>query len=199
MKYNNIFWLEDSPNILGNILQICARHEITRDSLFARTTFAPDYHSAAEIVRVREFDLYILDGDFPEATNTGWKSQYWDFMRQVSSETTYLRWEDKYGEGNIGRSTNNFARFFTEFLTKKRKTVVYSTSTIAPKVAFHYALPFYSKALDKEGIKTMITEKIDDDQFLARYIPAHIIPKSLDFLKEWEYGSRFDFVERYLI
>ncbi len=120
-------------------------------------------------------------------------------MHQVSQETTYFKWENKYGEGSIGRSTNNFASFFTKFLTKKRKTVVYSISTIAPKVAFHYGLPFYSKALDKEGIKTMITEKIDDDQFLVRYIPAHIIPKSLDFLKEWEYGSRFNFVERYLI
>ena len=200
MKYQKIFWLEDTPHMLGEILRICAGCGVDKDSLFARTTFAPDYQSGAEIVRAKEFDLYILDGDFPEATSKEWKSRYWDLVQQVSSETTYLKFEDKYGDGYIGRSTNNFSRFFSEFLqTKAGKTIVYSVSTIAPKVAFYYGLSFYSKALEKDMIKSMVTENIDNERFFARYVTAHITPKSLDFLDQWEYGSRFDLVERYLL
>ncbi len=208
MKYENILWIEDSPDILGEVLRICSQQGVSKDSLFTRTVFAPDYHSGAELVRAQEFDLYVLDGDFPDKTSETWKSKYWDFMELVSTQTKFLEFvryfkernDDRWGEGYIGHSTNNFSRFFSEFLSEKSgKTVVYSVSTIAPTVAFHHGLPFYSKALDKELIEKVIAENIDYEPFLSLYIPSHITPKSIDFLNQWEYGSRFDFVERYLI
>lgn len=199
MKYQQIFWLEDSPDILGDVLRICTEHGIDKDSLFSRITFAPDYQAGADIVQDKDFDLYILDGDFPEATSEGWKKNYWNFMQQISINTQHLHFKDKYGDGYIGRSTNNFAPFFQQYLQDQNKTIVYSVSTIAPTVAFHYGLPFYSKALDRDMIKGLVEERMNDEGFLSRFIPAHITLKNRDYLERWECGSRFELVERYLI
>ncbi|MDO8510941.1 MAG: hypothetical protein Q7S55_02135, partial [Nanoarchaeota archaeon] len=108
MRYQKIFWLEDTPDILGDVLRICAGHNVDRASLFSRTSFAPDYQTGANMVQNRDFDLHILDGDFPEATSTEWKKHYWNFMQQISLDSKYLDFKDKYGDGYIGRSTNNF-------------------------------------------------------------------------------------------
>ncbi|MEK6809312.1 MAG: hypothetical protein AABY40_01430 [Nanoarchaeota archaeon] len=206
MKYQKIFWLEDTPDILGDVLRICAEHGVDKDSLFSRITFAPDYESGAEIVKAQEFDLYLLDADFPETTDEGWKKRYWEFMQNISLKTEhgdFLQYfedknESRYGPGYIGPSNNNFSRFFDQFLRDQNKTAVYSISSIAPTVAFHYGLPFYSKALDKEDIEKVVARNIGDERFLSRFIPAHIVPKIQD-LEQWEYGSRFEFVERYLL
>lgn len=198
MKYQKIFWLEDTPHILGEVLRICSGHNLDKDSLFSRITFAPDYQAGAEIVHKQDFDLYILDADFPDATREGWKEQFWQLMQQVSADTGYMYFKDRFGEGYIGHSTNNFAPFFDEFLSgRKEKTIVYSTSTIAPAVAFHYGLPFYSKAMEKDGIKENITKNVLNKRIL-HYLP-HLPPKNLDFLEQWEYGSRFDLVKNYLL
>lgn len=200
MKYERIFWLEDTPDILGDILCICARHQVDKDSLFPRITFAPDYETGAEIVHGENFDLYILDADFPEATSQEWKEYYWNFMSQVSKDTKHFHFKDKYGEGNFGRSANNFSCFFAEFLQRKPgKTIVYSISTMAPLVAFHLGLPFYSKALDKDMIKDNVTRNLNDEYILEKYVLPLVVPKNIDFLEQWECGSRYELVERYLL
>ncbi len=203
MKFNRIFWLEDSPDILGDVLDILDSHGFDKDSLFSRTVFAPDYQSGAEIVQKEDFELYILDADFPEATSEAWKKHYWNFMQQVSIDTRHLDFDryfkDRLGEGYIGRSTNNFGPFFDQYLRERTgKTIIYSISTIAPAVAFHYGLPFYSKALEKDEIKGCVKESIDKKQ-IKKYIPPHLNPKTIDLLEEWECGSRFDLVQRYLL
>ena len=191
--------MEDTPDIFGDVLRICAGHGVDRASLFSRTTFAPDYESGAEIVKAEKFDLYILDADFPEATSKEWKKYYWDFMQQISLATKHLQFKDKYGDGYIGRSTNNFRYFFDEFLRNRDKAIVYSVSTIAPTVAFHYGLPFYSKALDKDMITGLVEERMNDEGFLRRFLPSGFTPQKADFLDRWEHGSRFELVERYLL
>ena len=203
MSYQNIFWLEDTPDILGEILRICSGQGIDKDSLFSKTTFASDYEVGAQIAPNEEFDLYILDADFPQSTSEEWKKNYRDFLQQVSLETRYLDFKKKYGEGYIGKrgkSTNNFSLFFSEFLPEKSgKIVIYSVSTIAPTIAFHHGLPFYSKALNKDTIKEIVGSEMNNQRFFKRYFPSDFSPKKADFLDQWECGSRFELVERYLI
>ncbi|MEK6863581.1 MAG: hypothetical protein AABW53_02690 [Nanoarchaeota archaeon] len=193
--------MEDSPDNLGEILRICAEHQVDKDSLFSRITFAPDYEAGADIIDGINFDLHILDGDFPNATGEQWKGTYRDYLRQVSADTRFFQFKpDRHENEPPGSDANNFSRFFVELLQMRpEKTIVYSLSTMAPAVAFHLGLPFYSKALCKDTIKDNVARNFNDEYILKKYILPLTTPKSIDFLEQWEYGSRFELVERYLL
>ncbi len=67
MTYQHIFWLDDSPNFFDRMEAVAQQHALSFDlfSLLRRTTVVFDLEMAVEVVSREQFDLYILDADFP--------------------------------------------------------------------------------------------------------------------------------------
>ncbi len=73
---------------------------------------------------------------------------------------------------------------------------------MAPPIAFHLELPFYGKAIPKEGIKQSIEYyfgREDTEEYLSSFIPDKTLRTPKEFLSQWEYGGWEEFIKRYLV
>jgi len=193
MKFNKIFWLEDNPefikyypykNIGGRSLDI--------SQLLQRTCFAFDFETGREIVSNDKFDLYILDGDFPNKMGDKEKEDISDFLRLFRVGSAKEACGLNFGKGKI--VYDNFVRFYKDCLVKLStpgRVIVNSMSLGAMIAAFRLGLPFYYKHADS-----------GDDAFLdfLRGASGRTIDKIDEkALANWERGSVRELLERYLI
>lgn len=63
MQYKNIFWIEDDSEGVVKALKFESSKSL--DESLNRVTWAPDFITGEKIVKSQEFDLYVLDIDFP--------------------------------------------------------------------------------------------------------------------------------------
>ena len=196
MKYDKIFWMEDMADWLGYTIKDCAHHGVDKDSLFSRITFACDYEQGAEIVNREDFDLYIIDGDFPNSTTIGEKEQFANDLASVNAETEL---NDLSGEIARNSLSCNFVKFYRKFLTEKSgDAIIYSGNLIAPQLAFHLDLPFYSKWAD-EKVTEWAIRKDGYGEHLMWLLPKGVEMRPPHLLNNWEHGSREDLIKRYLV
>lgn len=207
-KYEKIFWLEDMPDFLERYFHKAAETELKRDDLFSRVTWSHDFEEGSRKIN-DYFDLFILDADFPDVCKP--------MHRKNTESCLNLIKNNKWGSGEILKyvgdtKTNNFARFYRQFLTKnKSRVVVLSMSSLAPIVAFALGLPFYCKGgldekecqddakLWKDHIKRETELKDEElDKICAK---VQVDRKSLDLslLEKYECGSGIDFIRNYLL
>ena len=200
-KYNKIFWLDDRPDFLELFFR---ETSLKREELFARVTWAYDFEDGAKKVQ-GDYDLYILDGDFPDSTSLAEKKMIDDCLEKIRTN----EWSDRL-LGLENPVANNFARFYTEFLTGKNNVVVLSMSTFAPLVAFPLGLPFYCKGglnpeetkddeklwrehINKVGVPHDYLEKKIAEFFIDRK------PVDLSCLEAYECGAAIHFIQKYLL
>lgn len=208
MRYNKIFWLEDMPDFLEQYLRDSVCADLKRDDLLARITWAHDFEEGARIIYSSNFDLYLLDADFPDACEPKHRKNAEACLELIQS--------NKWGEGKIKRYqddsvTNNFVKFYQQFLAQsKNKVVVHSMSTLAPIFAFALGLPFYCKgglnegeckndeALWRKHIK--LEAELEDAGLDAIFESIKIDRKKLDLesLKNYECGAAVHFIKKYL-
>ena len=187
MHYERIFWLDDNPWFLDKFSTF---HNLDLAPMLRRVTFAHDFEDGRRIVEEREFDLYILDADFPKILDSTRKQNLIDKL-------DYLRRREKaviglYPQDNTVE--NYFLDFYEENLDKNMKVVVYSISENAPKAALKLGLPFYSKSSSWETSK-----KIKERMRMVRP-DLEISEDELEvLLRDWECGSSKMFVDTYLL
>ncbi|MBI4140617.1 hypothetical protein HY485_02150 [Candidatus Woesearchaeota archaeon] len=207
-KYNKIFWLEDMPDFLEVYFHETEQTGLKRDALLSRVTFAHDFEEGKLKVN-GSYDLYILDADFPDVCEP--------IHRQKTEEYIDAIRNNKLESGKLlqcmdDTETNNFARFYRQFLAeKKSKVVVLSMSSLAPIVAFALNLPFYCKGgLDENECKAdskfwrghikreIEIEDAEMDRICAK---VHVDRKSLELklLENYECGSGIHFIQKYLL
>src|SRR3989344_1614594 len=192
-RYERIFWLDDCPDVLGNLLSIGKKFGLERESLLPRITWAYDSEMGANIVKQHDFDLYILDGDFPDTTSNEQKKSIDDFLTKVNHS---LLWVDS-PLPSCGYDTidSNFARFSTTHLQNKTPVVIFSMSTIAPVSAFHLSLPFYGKAIPKWGVLDSAQRRLTCEDTISPYIPKNL-RKTQPGLAQWEHGDWEEFIQK---
>ena len=78
-KYNNIFWLDDRPDFLEFLFR---RTDLDREDLFSRVTWAYDFEDGAKKVNTT-FDLYVLDGDFPDTATDEERKTIEDCLNKI--------------------------------------------------------------------------------------------------------------------
>jgi hypothetical protein len=152
MTHQKIFWLDDNPNFLERVLRVARQHGTTQESLFPRITFAFDRTMADEILATQSFDLYILDGDFPDRLPDHHR-QALDAIVQKStpfSESRYYDHMEQAGVADVYSEATvvwcNFVRVYYQHLAAQAPVVVLSSAgTPARLRAFHAGLPFYGK------------------------------------------------------
>lgn len=174
--YEKLFWLDDSPTFLPSL-------GIDLVALLNRTTFAFDFNQAKNIVsRVTDFDLHILDGDFPNEIETDLRvalNDWLESIRRGNEPDVFTRYS-----GNI--EYDNFIPFYEQLL-QDRKVIVHSASLVAAEYACKVHLPFYSK---RSGYNEKDVEHMVDSAW--RTTGWKLDPEG------WEFGSTKDMVERYL-
>lgn len=182
MKYNNIFWLDDNPWFLSYKL---SHPNLDLKKLLQRVTFAYDFEDGERITKASEFDLYILDGDFPNRLLDSRKEQ---LKEQISALTRGEKVEIKSYYQN-DQVYGNFMNFYRKQLTEKNdKTIVYSIADTAAAEAFSLDLPFYHKSI---RTSEQIIHQVN--------ISEHPFKIDKDKLKVWEHGITNELIERYLI
>jgi hypothetical protein len=185
MKYDKIFWLEDNPTFLSWLVED-SDSGLNIKNLLKRVTFAYDYEMGKDIIGKEDFDLCILDGDFPLKLDEKRRKYIDDFLVATPLEGYKFKWADNY-EDNM--EYNHFLKFYKECLSPKQKVVVYSMSKEACYHAFKIGLPFYFKREKAEEVPKNL--KIFRHNSLDVTDPVKI--------SNWEYGGPKELVERYLI
>jgi hypothetical protein len=189
MKYERIFWLEDLPH---SVLPYLKLGDVDMDEFFDKTTFAFDYQQGKDVLQNgEEFDLYVLDGDFPDMLSEerrGFLSNYVRdfFLGKTVSHEDALRLEGD--ESRYGKEwALNFQRFFMENLESvKEKVVIYSREILVGVAGNALGLPVYCKRnyVDLEERDKLIDKIVQEN--------------NLEMAKRMIYGTRREFIQEHL-
>ncbi len=183
MKYKNIFWLDDNPYFFPFIENVQNKKEPGLDitDIFSRTTFAQDFKTGTEIVRSHDFDLYILNADFPEEMPSSSREEWKKYFLEVQAKTRKLDRTPKFSGHKVG----NFVPFYKQNLEGKNNVVVFSSSMSAIVPATELKLPYYYKLLDMN--------RRDISEFAVNFGSDDLE------IRNWEHGCLEDFIQKYLV
>ena len=218
MSYQRIFWLDDSPNFFDRIEADAQNAKILLDlsAVVRRTIFAFDLEMAVEIVAREAFDLYILDGDFPNRAPDERREALKVYMQKVRAGSID-HWEQYPHDGDHKGNVNNNAFFLYEQqrsnFAADAKVVVHSMSQAAVVLAYLFDLPIYAKGNDVDEVRRNITHNFERWQFdhvpgaWERFLekngcqgrPQDLPHRPQADITTYEYGGRKDFIERYLL
>lgn len=195
MKYNNIFWLEDHPDDLIGIDQT---ENVSLTEVLHSTTMAHDYVTGREIVSEEDFDLYVLDGDFPYQI----AEQHMEKVAECMELMKNGKFKDVEKIKEITQGANNM---FAEFYLNNKDdingdVVVFSRSQLVPHLASRMGLPCYSKqSFSEDVIRRRVMTAEGRSMFEIRIaLPESISARIPSDIDRWECGNVRDFVARYL-
>ncbi len=213
MKSPRIFWLDDHPDIEAvEYIENLSNGQISRARLLEHTIFAYDYKSGERLVSKEDYDLYMMDGDFPMEMNSAKLEAVQKFMEELKQGVRNPRLRTDMD----GTRPNAFIEFTLDYLLGKN-FAVYSSSLDAEKSSFLLGWPFYKKGRAKEvpsfideqtawhdeiGVPSRLRSRIYD---LVSQDPrwkkislgdwnAMEIKKTKDSLENWEYGGSQELV-----
>jgi len=189
--FEKIFWLEDNPDFLQCFSELALSYglKLNTQDLLSRTEFAFSFNHGKDIIeKGTQFDLHILDADFPN-----------DVLPRRAREIQRFLEETKKGSGgrlefvSDRQIYDNFIRFHREFLKEKR-TIVYSMSYGAIGPAFKLGLPFYNKSSFElgEGEKIIKEYLLSSKGQFAEGLDKEAVAK-------WEVGGTPELIQRYLV
>ena len=182
-KYPRIFWLEDNPDFMHWLCNTAYTPHADMDNLFSRVTFAFDFEMGLDILSRGQFDLHILDGDFPDDSPPARRSYLQKYLQEQSMNPIRI--------GVKGEIVNsNFIRFSKECLVGRQPLLIYSLSERAAVGACARQLPFFHKTSDADGARK-----------IKEYIESctQEFPHELPFLLEsWEVGTDQELARDYL-
>ena len=96
MRYEKIFWLEDNPYFLPYLSRRVKDANLQLSYLLSRVTFAYDFLGGERIVRTNDFDLYIINGDFPDNMRQARKAELdYDIEALAGNESLTIRFGNK--------------------------------------------------------------------------------------------------------
>lgn len=215
--YNRIFWLDDSPNFFDRMISTAQDAQLVFDlsAVARKTTFAFDFEMGREIVEREQFDLYILDADFPHRMADARRAALDEYLNKVRTGPIN-HWKEYNWKGDHQRNVNNNGLIFYEQLHQHipsdKKVVVHSMSLNVPILAYLFDLPMYQKhSQPVDDIKQNITQHFINLRF--DHIPGawdRFVQKiGGDIQKAWsiaapdlsiyECGGRKELIERYLL
>ena len=185
MQYEKIFWLEDNPTFLKDIIEMSQELEnkLEMIGLLSRITFAHDCRSAIKRIN-NNFDLYIFDVDFPDNLRPERKEEIDDFFGKLrNGKEAELRYDGLYIEGGV--VANNLKVFYASVSSElhKKKILVFTASLLASVFTRDHKLPYYSKNYDINSVYRLLKNVNNGDPDI----------------KGHEYGTSRELVERYLI
>ncbi|PIN79715.1 hypothetical protein COV16_02820 [Candidatus Woesearchaeota archaeon CG10_big_fil_rev_8_21_14_0_10_34_8] len=212
--YRRIFWLDDSPNFFDR-MEVVAKRELLSFDLTAlanRTRFAFDLEMAIQIVKQDQFDLYILDGDFPDRMPDERRAALEAYIAKVRTGLVdhfndYPRKEDH--EDNV--YNNGFIFYGGVQFPEDAKVVVHSMSLAAPVLAYIFGLPIYTKNDRPEEAAEQLKKDFAAWRFdrvsgaWERFIAMNggnidKIPLSpVADLSFYEHGGRTEFIKHYIL
>ena len=218
MSYQRIFWLDDSPNFFDRMEAVARSVEISLDlsAVIGRTTFAFDLEMAIEIVTKEQFNVYILDADFPNRAPDERRGALEAYMQKVRGGPVN-HWNEYPRDGDHKGNVNNNGFLFYEqqrsHFAANGKVVVHSMSEAAPILAYLFDLPLYTKGNDMEEVRRNITHDFERWQFdrvpgaWERFLekngcsgkPQDLAHSPYADLSKYEYGGRKELIERYLL
>ncbi len=189
--FEKIFWLDDTPFFLEKLSEIAREggRSLPLEDLLARCTFALDFETGVRIVSDQEFDLYILDGDFPDKLPPSQQERVTEFLGALRKGQPF-RVDYEAENCGVGSKGNNFVRFYKRHVRKDKPVVVFSASDQGSDAASIFAcwdkLPFYTKR---------------DTDLSVLFFAVNLFGRSYSGLttEGWEFGGKKELVERYLI
>ncbi len=228
MVYQRIFWLDDSPNFFDRMEAVARQHSLPLDisALLRRATFAFDLEMAVEIVQREQFDLYILDADFPNRMPDERRSSLDAYLAKVRAGAVdhwkeYPNAGDHGGTGDKKIYKNVYSNGFIFYEQQRSripfeaKVLMHSMSLAAPVLAYIFDLPIYKKGEHagngERGIPDTIQRDFSSWQFdhvpgaWDRFVQkngGNVQKMSLHpqaDLTSYEHGGRKELIERYLL
>lgn len=219
MSIERIFWLDDSPNFFDRMEDVAQSANLPLDlpALIRRTTFAFDFEMGVAALE-EEFDLYILDGDFPNRVNDARRAGLEAYLEKVRAGPVN-HWKEYPRNGDHeGNVHNNGFLFYQQQRPKipsDKKVLVHSMSEPAQVLAYLFDLPIYVKGEPIAGMRT-VPEQIKKDfrewyferipGAWERFLAKNGIQNSNELcvspyadLTGYEYGARKELIERYLL
>ena len=219
MDKKKIFWLEDFPYIdsVMNVEELSGG-KLKRLELLNNVAFAPDFKNGEKILKSSDFDLYILDGDFPDEMSPDIFLKYNKFVEMLKKkEDIKYPW---WGHKNLHHSA--FIPFYLTHLSEKN-VVVHSMSENAKKLSFLLGLPFYQKSLGVTKPSFSNTEIFYHNDITSN-VPESFFKPTYEFIKKnprwnqcsdiknfwelkktpelldgWEYGGPEELIKNYLV
>lgn len=197
--FERIFWLDDFVDDAGYGIDWLAvvPPSVRLSDLVEKLTFAFDLEMAKELIAKQYFDLYILDGDFPDRLSPARIKMLEDYVsalrgsRNPGKEALPL-WKESDLSVIEGAGSQivgcNFRHLYRDHLKEKGAlVVVYSRSENAAGVACSLSLPFYTKT--NNGIDWIKAQALAWSRRAG---------KDLN-IKDWECGTTRDLSECYLV
>ena len=187
MSCKKIFWLEDNPDFFSWFRWLAQDIGVEFDlsELLSRITFAYDFQSGKEIVAANQFDLYVLDGDFPHRLSDQRKATIDACVENIRTTGAAVLPSDSVAQDAV--VYNNFVRFYKECLSGRQGVVVFSMSYDAIRPSCDLRLPFYFKrGDDPEGVVSWLKRS------------GHLYADEPE-IDGGEYGSKKELLERYLL
>lgn len=216
MVYQQIFWLDDSPNFFDRMEDVAREERLPLDlsALLRRTTFAFDLEMAVDVVLREQFDLYILDGDFPNRASDKRRASLDAYLAKVrAGPVDYWKEYPRDGdhEGNINGNGFIFYEQQHAHFPSNAKILMHSMSLAAPVLAYIFDLPIYAKNDEPEEIARQLQRDYSEWRFdhilnaWERFVQKNggdvqklpIRPQA--DLSNYEYGGRKELIERYLL
>ncbi len=217
MLYQRIFWLDDSPNFFDRMEDVAHDAALPLDisALLKRTTFSFDLEMAVDVVSHEQFDLYILDGDFPNRASDKRRASLDAYIAKVrSGPVNHRREYPKSGDHENNVNNNGFIFYeaqHTQF-PPDAKVLMHSMSLAAPVLAYIFDLPIYAKNDKPEEVAECVQRDFLEWRFnkipgaWQRFLnkngvtdPCELPVRPQADLRNYEYGGRKELIERYLL
>ncbi|MBI5001784.1 hypothetical protein HZC31_00195 [Candidatus Woesearchaeota archaeon] len=216
MTYQRIFWLDDSPNFFDRMENVALEAALPLDlsGLLRRTTFTFDLEMAVDVVSREQFDLYILDADFPNRMPDERRASLDAYLVKVCAGVVD-HWKEYPSDGDHQGNVNNNGFIFYEqqrsHFAPEAKVLVHSMSDAAPVLAYLLDLPMYSKNTNLEGVRQELLGGFDRCEY-PRWLRDRFVQKVGGDIAQWyvndcpapdlqnyELGARKELIERYLL
>lgn len=188
--FERIFWLDDTPFFFEELSEEAREtgSSLPLEDLLGRCTFAFDLETGVKTVSEQEFDLYILDGDFPDELPPFQRTRVDEYLDALRNGRPFR--VNPKDETMVRGKSNNFIRMRKHLKNKEKPVVVFSASDQGRDAASCYAcwynLPFYTKR---------------DTALSTLLFAVNLHRESYQGLttEGWEFGGKKELVDRYLV
>jgi hypothetical protein len=206
----SILWVEDNPDFLK--FWSIMHPDLNVKELVKNVTWAHSKKEAEEKYASSNFDLCILDGDFPPDMSPERLDYINNYLIRLKKGQPVEYFKFDSGETRGSPWSNFIPLYKNTMYPKGQKTIVFSLSQIALPQAYTMGLPYYSKwSDDSSQVREELRRLIDNSLISFQHVDFGADPRSeaagnvikklmsKESIECYEIGCDRELIERYLL
>lgn len=200
MNKKEMLWVEDDiPRLHMYLTEFSSRDNPIQDILKKYSiTFAYDLEMAITLLNQRQFELHVLDGDFPSFMPNYEKEKLDGYIKKHFMNADIPIDRRAWWVGNR-EEVLLFRKLYRDYMKDKVSgpTVLFSANYDAPEHGHFYEIPTFTKSEENSNsVREKVRDSIEEDMYpysADLHIEKHK-KKVLKELNQWKCGGVDDFL-----